>query len=503
MLAAFMPCIHAAQITDSGACGENLNWTLDSDGALTISGEGDMENYEQTGNTPWLDKRETITSIVIEDGVTRIGDYTFCYCTNLTSVTLPDGITGIGNYVFYGCSSLTDISLPDSITSIGKSAFERCWHLTEINVSAGNGSYCSVDGVLFNADKTEIIKYPEGKSNTDYQIPDSVTSIGDSSFYDCDNLTDVTIPDSVTSIGTSAFGNCSKLKSIVIPKNVKSINDDTFSCCTSLTSLTISDGVTSIGQTAFSSCSALTSVVIPDSVTSIGSYAFGYCYALKNLTLGNGITRVGSCSFTYCTGLKSVTIPDSVTSIDLAAFSYCSGLKSVIIGKNVTNIDVRAFCDCGGLERVVIPKSVTTIEKGVFEECPNLTNVEYCGSETEWAEISVGADNDFMKTAATNYNSTGVLPPVIGEAVVSGGQDGVYTVTVPIEDNPYSCKVICALYSGNTMSGFNFETVTPADNSAEINIKSGAADTARIFFWDSLSGMKPLRESKPVTLKSN
>jgi hypothetical protein len=228
-------------IVDSGICGADSTWTLDSDGVLTISGTGEI--YESA-----FEFDENIISVVIEDGITSIGDYAFDCCYSLTSITIPDSVTSIESGTFYGCNGLTSIAIPDSVTSIGYSALSGCHSLTSIT------------------------------------IPDSVTSIGDYAFSDCPSLTSVTIPDSVTSIGNYTFFGCSSLTSVTIPDSVTSIEDWAFGWCSSLTSITIPEGVTSIGVSTFYLCSGLTSITIPGSVTSIGDYVFAKCSSLKTIS---------------------------------------------------------------------------------------------------------------------------------------------------------------------------------------------------------------------------
>ena len=229
-----------------------------------------MKNYDYDSNQSPVYNNSDVKKIVIEDGVTSIGDYAFRGCSSLTSITLPDSVTSIGDCAFVFCVGLSSITLPDSVTSIGDSAFKNCSSLTSIT------------------------------------IPDRVTSIEPYAFDNCSSLTSITIPNSVTSIGASAFYNCRSLTSITIPDRVTSIESRAFTGCSSLTSITIPDSVTSIGYATFTGCSSLTSITIPDSVTSIG-------YA----------------TFAGCSSLTSITIPDSVTSIGESAFSNCSSLQTI------------------------------------------------------------------------------------------------------------------------------------------------------------------------------
>ena len=252
---------------------DNLTWKLYADGTLNISGAGAMKDYDYDNNpSPASQKKDSVKKVVIEDGVTSIGNSAFFYCTSLTSITIPNSVTSIEPYAFYNCNSLTSITIPNSVTSIGNFAFSDCSSLTSIT------------------------------------IPDSVTSIGNYAFAYCEGLTSITIPDSVTSIGAYAFSYCSSLTSITIPDSVTSIGNGAFDNCSSLTSITISDRVTSIKPYAFSYCSSLTSITIPNSVTSIENFAFSKCSSLTNITIPDSVTSIGSSAFNGCSSLQTISL---------------------------------------------------------------------------------------------------------------------------------------------------------------------------------------------------
>ncbi len=237
--------------------------------------------------------------------VTAIGSSAFRNCTGLTSITIPNSVTSIGKEAFQGCTGLTSITIPNSVTAIGTAAFSNCSNLTKILVEEGNTAYTSIEGVLFSNEKTTLVAYPAAKA-PDYEIPNSVTAIGDYAFSDCVGLTSVTIPNSVTAIGNYAFYRCIGLTSITIPNSV-----------------------TAIGRSAFANCTGLTSITIPNSVTAISDHAFSNCSGLTSVTIPNSVTTISMSTFANCTGLTSITIPNSVTAISEYAFSNCTAVNTI------------------------------------------------------------------------------------------------------------------------------------------------------------------------------
>ena len=379
---------------DSGSCGDGVTYSyVEATHTLTISktsdGTGAMNNYGTT-NTPWVTYRDKITQIIIEEGVTCIGKYSFYQCSNLINTTISNSVTSIDRFAFQYCSSLISISIPNSVTSIGNSAFRYCSGLTSVS------------------------------------IPNSVTSIGSSAFLECTDLSSVTIPNSVTSIGDHAFLQCTGLTSVFI-SDISAWCDISFKTMDSnplnyaqhlylngdeIENLIIPDGVTSISNFAFSGCTGLTSVTIPNSVTSIGDYAFSECTGLtsvfisdisawcdisfktmdsnplnyaqhlylngneiENLIIPDGVTSIGNFAFSGCTDLTSVTIPNSVTSIGEAAFDRCSGLTSLVLSDYLTIIMKESFQSCSALTSLTIPSSVQYIYQNAFNGCSALEEI--------------------------------------------------------------------------------------------------------------------------------
>ncbi len=358
--------IHYADLTDGGTC-DSLTWTLVQDGTLTISGNGAVS---YSNDAPWFPYRKQITAVVLEPGITGVGDSAFSEYSSLTGVTIPESVTSIGASAFYECSNLTNVTIPESVMSIGDSAFYKCSGLTSVTISEG---VTSIGASAFY----------ECSNLINVTIPEGVTSIGTFAFSGCTSLTGVTIPESVTEIASGTFQSCTSLKSIIIPASVTSIGTDAFSGCSSLTSVTIPEGVTEIAGGTFYRCTGLESVSLPKGLLSIasasyyGDGAFEGCISLKNIVIPASVTSIGTDAFSRCSSLTSVTIPEGVTSIGNYAFSNCSGLTSVTIPENVTSIGGSAFSGCTSLNNVAIPASVTRIENYAFYYCPNLTDITF------------------------------------------------------------------------------------------------------------------------------
>ena len=362
---------------------------------LYILGSGPMVDYPTSINRPWYQYREEIQSVVIENGITSIGDSAFCECGSLTSVTIPNSVTSIGDVAFYECGSLTRVTIPDSVTSIGETAFWKCTALTSVT------------------------------------IPNRVATIGGRAFMECSSLTSITIPDSVTSIGFAAFSNCGSLASVTLPKGIASISESAFADCHSLTSVTIPDSVTLIGNGAFARCDGLTSVTIPASVAGIGDYAFDGCAKLTDVYYGgtaaqwetveigirNDPLRSANIHFNggedewrydeatktlYITGsgpMKNYGDPN-----DRPWSQYTEEIQSVIIENGITSIGSTAFYFCTSLTSATIPDSVTSVEQYAFRGDASLKDVYYGGDEAQWEAITLGNGNDPLRNATIHFN---------------------------------------------------------------------------------------------------
>ena len=377
----------------------------------------------------------SLTNINIPNSVTTIGHSAFAFCDSLISINIPNSVTTIEYSTFYGCESLTSITIPNSVVTIIGNPFEG-WHGNLYNESK---AFIYEDHVLFNKNKTTLIAYRAKETN--YTIPNSVTTIERGAFSYCDSLTNINIPNSVTTIGNQAFTGCKSLTSINIPNSVTTIGDWAFLGCKSLTSINIPNSVTTIGKCDFSSCSSLTNINIPNSVTTIGEQAFTCCISLTNITIPSSVTTIGKWAFAGCKSLTNITIPSSVTTIGNQAFTGCISLTNItipssvvamignpfkgwhgdlhneskafiyenhvlfnkdkttliayraketnyVIPNGISRIGDYAFWGCKSLTCINIPNRVTTIGKGAFAQCKSLTSINIPNSITtieNWA----------------------------------------------------------------------------------------------------------------------
>lgn len=247
-----------SEILASGKCGDNLTWSVSSDGTLTISGTGEMYNYKNSvvnddtrPDAPWKYLKNKPTRLVLEAGITRIGDYAFERCWYLSgTLTIPSTVKEIGKFAFMACKGFAgNLNIPVGVTSIQEAAFDACSGLSSV------------------------------------KIPQSLTCIGDYVFFDCAGLTALELPGSITSIGGRAFGQCAGLTgTLIIPQSVKTLGDGAFAGCAGLKSVQLPDGLKEIPDFAFSSCTGLEGVVtIPAGVKNVGIWAFYGCNGLKGI----------------------------------------------------------------------------------------------------------------------------------------------------------------------------------------------------------------------------
>ena len=363
--------------------------------------------------------------------------------------------------------NVVSIIINAGITSMDSSAFENCYNLTSITVDIENENYSSENGILFNKDKTKIIRYSPGKSDSSYTIPNSVTTIDFGAFECCNNLTSITIPNSVTYIYRDAFRYCNNLTSVTIPNSVTSIGDWAFDGCNNLTNITVdieNENYSSENGILFNkdktelicflSAKSDSSYTIPNSVTSIGSYAFSGCNNLTSITIPNSVTSIGSYAFSGCDNLTSITIPNSVTSIGIYAFRNCDNL-TIYCKSNSTALEYAVDKEITYQTDDNVPRIISLIQKGAYikveatDDGVGLDNKAYSIDGKNWYENnSIAIDEsktytvyvkDKLGNIATKDIQIDITQPEITNISVEGHTIKVTaTDNVALADKPYS-----------------------------------------------------------------
>ena len=395
----------SASVAESGTSG-NFSWTLDDNGVMTITGEGEILSSSGFASTI-----KRATTLIIGEGITRLPSSLCKEAVNLISVSLPDTVNKIGDMLFLGCSNLKNVRLSNGLTSLGQSTFARCSSLENIF------------------------------------IPEGITEIGTYVFSSCTALREIDLPDSIVKIDTSAFDGCTALRKIKLPAHLSTLNMHVLEDCTSLETVIFPEDLTKIGQFVFSGCTGLKKIILPHSVEEIGLWAFSKCtnisdvfyqgtadewaaiaidssntaiinaakhflshsgacgtnltwtlydngtlmisgagsmtscpwsaYAsnIQHVTLETGITDICPDAFNLCSNLSSIIIPDSVISISERAFANCRHLTSVTIPDSVTNIGECAFLGCNSLNKIIFPDHLNSIGSEAFSGCSSLTSI--------------------------------------------------------------------------------------------------------------------------------
>jgi len=419
-----------------GKCGENLTWELDSNGVLTVSGTGSVGNYSYTeangrsvSTAPWGTYNKSITSLVISEGITGIGDYAFYNCTAITSVSLPEGLASIGNYSFYGCSELSALSLPASVQTIGSYAFCICSKLAA--VSTGEGVQSIGSYAFYGC-----------SALTGFAFPSGFTSLGDYAFAECSRLSAIVFPEGTRTIGSYAFSQCAAL-SMVLPASIESIGAHLFSTAPASViywgskenwnALTVGEGnnllnaaliftkgscgegvsyeykadgtlqISGSGEMKNYSATApapwskfrdkITAITVSDGVTGIGSYAFYGCSAVKTVNIASSVAGIGGYAFYGCGELTSADIPAGVKAVNKYTFYGCAKLASAAIPESIETIGEYAFYGCGELTALTVPAGVISVGAEAFTGCAKL-GLEYKLNYSQWFAATGGKAGD-------------------------------------------------------------------------------------------------------------
>ena len=499
----FVPYIYAATVVDSGTCGDNATWSLNSSGTLTISGTGEIyDGYGENAEQPWYDLKDNIKSVVINYGITNIPFAAFRDFQNITSISLSNSIERIELEAFINCTKLSDVSIPDSCKYLANDAFARTkWYNNQPNgvVYCGNFLYTYKGTMPSNTSinvKNGTIGICGGFYNESNLVsvtfPNTLEYIDNSAFSYCTGLTSITLPKSLKSIGGGAFSNCQNLKNITFPNNVEYIGRLAFSdtawynnqpnglvylnnwlitlkgdTIKQANTITVKNNTIGIAVNAFGDDknygyengdgAHASTINLPNSIKYIN--AFEKCRYLTKINIPDGVETLNC--FSHCERLASVNIPDSVKK--LGGF-YDTAITNITIPPNVSEIMQSAFLYCS-LKEVFIPVSVTKIDNRAFYGCTTLTDVHYSGTKEQWDKINID----------TRYNSNApLLNATIHFAKEITNKPVITSSQVTKSNNTYTFNV-----NSNTTN-------------KTLNLTATNADSAKIFIWDSLKNMIPL-----------
>lgn len=414
-----------------GECGKTVTWVLDSEGTLTVSGEGAMYDYAskdfnglKATSAPWRDYIDSVYSLVIEPGV-----------------------TAIGSYAFYGCRCLTSVSIPESVTSIGQSAFLNVPWLASL------GDYAVVNGTLLAYQGTD----------TDIVIPDGVRCIHHSSFYKRSEIETVVMPNSVEEIEASAFYGCSALREI-----------------------TLSAGLKYVGDYAFNDCIALENVYYNGDVSSWAKISFGNS---ASITYSNPMDHAGHI-FIDGKPVTSIVIPEGTEAINNDSFRNWTDAESLTIPEGVKSIGANAFLGCGKLAAVSLPVSLEAVGALAFSGCGAITSFSYAGSFEQWALVSVGNGNEQVDG---NLFINGERCPILGScgerlkcmldasgSLFIAGQGAIRAYDLPWS----SCRAsVNAVVIGSGVTAISYQAFSNLTNMKTVSVPDTVTVIERLAFY--------------------
>ena len=354
--------------------------------------KGLSDEFVIAGDSVLIKYNGTKSGVVVPDTVKSIAGGVFKSKTTISSVTLPDNLLSIGENAFDGCTNLTAITIPKSVVEIGSNAIPYACTISVYRPSAGY-DYRSTNRIVLNSSFTtgnetyyyvvnddgcaEIIGCTT--TSTEITVPTDfdgivVNKIGDYGFANCTTLNSITIPANILNIGKYAFDGCTGLVNATIPTTVDTVGDYAFNNCTGLVNVTISEGVQALGEGAFYNCTSLIEAVVPETAKYVGSYAFYNCTSMVTATIGTTAEAIGDYTFYNCEKLENIVVGYSVKTIGDYAFYNCA-LGRVSIPSATVSIGDYAFAENDQMTKATLRKNLLTIGNGAFRNCSALATV--------------------------------------------------------------------------------------------------------------------------------
>ena len=452
-----------------------------------------------------FDDCSNLISLKLPSSVTTISRLSFWGCTNLKELRFPASCTTVESSSFYGCKNLSSIYLGSQVETFEGDNFSGCDNLGYIDVDAENKKFKSVDGILYTTSGI-IVKYPIGRNDKEFSIPNEITEIGksafdaasiesvaipeglvgigSSAFAGCKNLKAIVIPNSVSGIGHMAFWGCSSLSNVKMPESLSKIESSVFAYCISLRDFTVEKNVKEIADNAFDNCTSLQRyyvntenisyrsengilytkdlktlkrcpqalfsdiLLLPEEVETIAPHAFDGCVNIKQFKLPKTLVSIGNSAFSDCK-MTSIEIANAVTSIGNMSFWGCDELQSFAFPEGIKKISGSILYSCDKLEYLYIPSSVEKIESSAFYDCKSLTTIDCKIVDIDKLEVYYLKSFDEY-TPFTNVSDTCIWRVPCGTAEKYTKQSWWVNTWRIIEDpvNPVNPGVISLQYDG-------------------------------------------------------
>jgi len=482
-----------------------------------IEANGEKLDVVKLGDSIF-ENNDALNSVTLGAGVTELGDRAFYDADNLVCILLAEDTTTIGTEAFYSCDNFNSVILYDAVTTIDENAFAACPKLTV---------WCNEETVAYTYVTEKRITY---KLLTDQEEPEIILE-GDFTYYiqngeaiatkyngtDVDvvipatvagypvttlretfklykSLESIVLPESITTIGVNTFYQCSSLVTVMLPDSVRIIGDFAFFQCYSLVNIIISENVITIGDAAFSQCTSLTVVNFNTNLTSIGNSAFADCYSLRSISIPNSVTSIGMRAFLRCSGISSVTISNSIDVIDLETFAHCTSLASVIIPEGISKIGGNAFVGCINLRTATIPNSVTSLYYAFPESTIMIVNEgSYAQTVTENRDLlfficEEGSVPEFLTENGITYYIMN------GEAIAIDCDEDLTEITIPQTVNGYpitklvetfwNCESIISVVLSENLQRIGSNAFNSCKNLKSISISNSVISIGKNAFYN-------------------